>query len=89
MKQRILLLTANPIQNTYKELEALYSLIHTDTTTAPIPLPMIRRKPDTSYLPVREDIVRSIPMSGSEIEEHKQLEQDSKELLPIVSMIRQ
>jgi len=90
---RVLFLTANPIQNSYKELEGLYRIMHkeSDDEANPAPLealPMIRRKPDTSYLPEREDIVRVLKMEDKEKTDFIELETEIATMMPIVGMIR-
>lgn len=90
---RVLFLTANPIQNSYKELEALYRIVHKESggekdTNPLMPIPMVRRRPDTTYLPEREDIIRVLKMEDEEKDDFMKMESDVAEMLPIVAMIR-
>lgn len=87
VKQRVILLSANPIQNSYKELEGLYRLFSDDKDVTPIPI--IRRKADSSYLPEREDIVRELKMDQDESKAYFDMMAEHANTLPIVQMIKQ
>lgn len=86
---RVLLLTANPVQNTIKELEGLYKLFQLKPTDPVIPLPLVRRKPDQSYLPKKTDTCRDLVMDDVERARYESLKDQWKALLPIVRMIRE
>lgn len=53
------------------------------------PIPMVRRRPDTSYLPEREDLVRTLRPDEKEKEEMDAMEEANREKIPIVKMIHQ
>lgn len=71
VSKRVLFLTANPIQNSHKELKYLYYTLASDAMLKQkaddVPkIPIVRRRPDTSYLPKRKDVTRLIEPDTSE-----------------------
>jgi len=90
VKSRTLFLTANPIQNTFKELESIYELAHMGKEDEVVmPIPIVRRRPDTSYLPEREDIVHHLALEGDEHESYVRMMDDCRDKLAIVQMIQE
>lgn len=90
VKSRALFLTANPIQNTFKELESIYELVHTGKEDEVVmPIPIVRRRPDTSYLPKREDIVHHLTLEGDEHESYVRMKEETRDKLAIVQMIKE
>lgn len=88
--ERVLLLTANPVQNSEKELIGLYKLFHTDPKELVLtPIPLIRRKPDTSYLPKRKEEVCELDMEEEEKKRYESLMDSTRDSLAIVRMIRE
>ena len=54
-----------------------------------MPIPLIRRKPDTSYLPERKDEVRELEMEEVEKKRYDTLMDQTHDALAIVRMIRE
>jgi hypothetical protein len=70
-------------------LIGLYKLFQSNPEEPPVPIPMIRRKPDTSYLPKRKDEVRELEMEDAERAQYATLMEQTRDALAIVRMIRE
>lgn len=49
---------------------------------------MVRRSPDTSYLPLREDTVRTLTPDKEESQALNAMKKENQDTMPIVAMIR-
>ena len=70
VKSRVVFLTANPVQNHISELNAVYRIVVKGGSKLKnyelTPIPIIRRRADTSFLPESTEILRELHMETEE-----------------------